>query len=61
MPSLPNTNMQLLDVPHPHNRCTTQPQANNRKLVDFLSRNFDKPDARAAAAKNAYALLGQHK
>ncbi len=29
--------------------------------MDFLTRNFDEEAPRRAAAKNAFALLGQHK
>lgn len=31
------------------------------KLADFLARDFSGKANRAAAAKNAYVLLGQHK
>ncbi|GFH33780.1 uncharacterized protein HaLaN_33201, partial [Haematococcus lacustris] len=30
-------------------------------MADFLGRDFRAPESRHAAAKNAYALLGQHK
>ena len=30
-------------------------------MVDFLGKDFNEPEAQRAAAKNAYALLGQHK
>jgi hypothetical protein len=30
-------------------------------VSDFLARDFTTPEARAAAAKNAFALLGQHR
>ena len=32
-----------------------------KKLSDFLARDFGQAANRAAAAKNAYVLLGQHK
>jgi RAVE protein 1 C terminal len=32
-----------------------------KKLSDFLARDFGQEANRAAAAKNAYVLLGQHK
>lgn len=32
-----------------------------KKLSDFLARDFGQDANRAAAAKNAYVLLGQHK
>jgi RAVE protein 1 C terminal len=32
-----------------------------KKLADFLARDFSQEANRAAAAKNAYVLLGQHK
>ena len=35
--------------------------AGPKKLADFLARNFSHPVNAAAAAKNAYVLLGQHK
>jgi len=36
-------------------------QASNTKVVDFLARDFEQEASRRAAAKNAFALLGQHK
>ncbi len=36
-------------------------QAGVKKLADFLARDFRQPAARAAAAKNAFVLLGQHR
>lgn len=36
-------------------------QTNNRKMADFLCKDFEGEEARRAAAKNAFALLGQHK
>ena len=32
-----------------------------KKLADFLSRDFRQAPNRAAAAKNAFVLLGQHR
>ena len=32
-----------------------------KKLADFLARDFRQLAARAAAAKNAFVLLGQHR
>ncbi len=34
---------------------------NNRRLSDFLSRDFSEPAHRQAAGKNAFVLLGQHR
>lgn len=31
------------------------------QVADFLSRNFSQEDNRAAASKNAFHLLGQHR
>ena len=36
-------------------------QTSNTRVSDFLSRNFEDEGSRRAAAKNAFALLGQHK
>ncbi len=33
----------------------------NRRLADFLSRDFSQPNHRQAASKNAFVLLGQHR
>lgn len=33
----------------------------NKRQSDFLGRDFRDPAHAAAAAKNAYVLLGQHK
>lgn len=33
----------------------------NKRLSDFLGRDFRDPAHAAAAGKNAYVLLGQHK
>ena len=35
--------------------------AGQRKQADFLGRDFSQPAARAAACKNAYVLLAQHR
>jgi hypothetical protein len=32
-----------------------------KKLADFLARDFKQAPNRAAAAKNAFVLLGQHR
>lgn len=36
-------------------------QANNVRIADFLARDFSREDGKRAAAKNAFALLGQHR
>jgi hypothetical protein len=36
-------------------------QANNTRVVEFLTRDFGQQGPRCAAAKNAFTLLGQHK
>lgn len=36
-------------------------QANIVRVSEFLGRDFALPESRAAAAKNAFALLGQHR
>ncbi|KAF5837390.1 hypothetical protein DUNSADRAFT_4438 [Dunaliella salina] len=36
-------------------------RAGNTRVVEFLGRNFEEEASRRAAAKNAFALLGQHK
>ncbi|MEW5313195.1 MAG: hypothetical protein WDW38_004781 [Sanguina aurantia] len=37
-------------------------QTSNVKIAEFLAKNFDtSADARASAAKNAFALIGQHR
>ena len=36
-------------------------QAGNVKVSDFLLKDFTKDDPKRSAAKNAFALLGQHK
>ncbi len=36
-------------------------QASNQRVYEFLGRDFTQREHRAAAAKNAFALMGQHK
>jgi ribosomal protein S9 len=36
-------------------------QTSNTKLADFLQRDFRHEEHKKAAAKNAFALLGQHR
>ncbi len=36
-------------------------QASNLKIADFLLRDFNQEEPRRSAAKNAFALLGQHR
>ena len=47
-------------LPRPHFHPSLV-QASNVKIADFLQRNFRNEDHRNAAAKNAFALLGQHR
>ncbi len=35
--------------------------AGNSKVGEFLGKDFSSAEARASAAKNAFALLGQHR
>lgn len=35
--------------------------AGNRKVGEFLGKDFSSEEAKASAAKNAFALLGQHR
>lgn len=35
--------------------------SSNKKVADFLARDFEREEHRRAAAKNAFALLGQHR
>lgn len=36
-------------------------QAGNTKISEFLLKDFGREDAKASAAKNAFALLGHHR
>jgi hypothetical protein len=36
-------------------------RAGNRKVGEFLGKDFSSEEAKASAAKNAFALLGQHR
>ncbi|GFR41681.1 hypothetical protein Agub_g2427 [Astrephomene gubernaculifera] len=36
-------------------------QASNLKIAEFLLKDFSQPEPRRSAAKNAFALLGQHR
>ncbi len=56
----------IAPVPHPRLRCLLQGlyrtcTSQNRRLADFLSRDFSQPANRQAASKNAFVLLGQHR
>jgi hypothetical protein len=56
-PPPPNTHMRT----HTHTQTHPCAQASNKKIVDFLSRDFSNEANRHAASKNAFALLGQHR